>query len=240
VEKRGDHTASCLHDVRVSRNLGGPDAPPATRAATPGWRDPRLWIGIAIVAVSVVAGARLVGAADDSVEVWAVADDMGTGDEVTADDLVTRRVRFADTAHLDGYFRVDEQLPADLRLEHGMAAGELLSRSAVGPAAETDTVQLPVAVESARVPPSVRAGAVVDVHVSGIVAGSGGAGPGGRDRSRPVLDGVTVIDAPASAESFAVSGERQLVLGVSADDAERYFRVLGTFEEPVLTVLQVG
>ena len=51
-----------MHDVLVARNLGRPDAvvpPPAVRASTPGWRDPRLWVGVAIVAVSVVGGARL-------------------------------------------------------------------------------------------------------------------------------------------------------------------------------------
>ncbi|WP_299052203.1 hypothetical protein [uncultured Nocardioides sp.] len=43
-----------------------PDVPVATRARTPGWRDPRLWIGVLIVAVSVVVGVRLVSSADDS------------------------------------------------------------------------------------------------------------------------------------------------------------------------------
>jgi hypothetical protein len=223
--------------VRVSRNLG-PDAPPATRATTPGWRDPRLWIGIAIVAVSVVAGARLIGAADDSIEVWAVSQDMGTGDSVTADDLVAHRVRFADSADLDGYFRVDDQLPADLRLRHGIAAGELLSRAAVGPAADSHTVQLPVAVDSSRVPPSVEAGSIVDVYVTGTLGAD--AGPGGRDRSQAVLTQVTVIDAPPLDESFAVSGERQLVLGVTSQDAARFFRVVASLDDPGLTVVRRG
>jgi hypothetical protein len=221
----------------VSRNLG-PDAPPATRATTPGWRDPRLWIGIAIVAVSVVAGARLIGAADDSVEVWAVAQDMGTGDSVGSDDLVAHRVRFADSGDLDGYFRVDDQLPPDLRLKHGIAAGELLSRAAVGPAADSDTVQLPVAVDTARVPPSVQPGSIVDVYVIGTVGGD--AGPGGRDLSQAVLSEVTVIEAPPLDESFAVSGERQLVLGVTSQDAARFFRVVAALDEPGLTVVRRG
>jgi hypothetical protein len=40
--------------------------PPATRATTPGWRDPRMWVGIAIVAASVVIGALVLGASDDA------------------------------------------------------------------------------------------------------------------------------------------------------------------------------
>ena len=98
----------------VSRYLGNPgvQAPPvAVRATTPGWRDPRLWIGVAIVAVSVVAGARLLASADDTVAVWAVIDDMGAGDLVSESDLEVRRVRFADDADLARYFRADDQLP---------------------------------------------------------------------------------------------------------------------------------
>ncbi|MBW6551905.1 hypothetical protein MMA91_24640, partial [Salmonella enterica] len=57
--------------------------PPAVRASTPGWRDPRLWVGVAIVAVSVVGGARLLASADDTVAVYGVVTDMGAGDEVT-------------------------------------------------------------------------------------------------------------------------------------------------------------
>src|SRR5687768_11311810 len=74
------------HDDAVSRDLGSSvalhDAPQAVRATRPGWRDPRLWVGILIVAVSVVAGARLLAAADDTVTVWTAVRDMGAGDTV--------------------------------------------------------------------------------------------------------------------------------------------------------------
>ena len=90
---------------------------------TPGWRDPRLWVGVAIVAACVVAGARLLAAADDTVAVWAVSSDLGPGDQVTADDLVSERVRFADDADLDRYFTVDDELPADLELDPRRGGG---------------------------------------------------------------------------------------------------------------------
>ena len=54
-------------------------ATPAQRVRRPGWRDPRLWIGVVLVAGSVVAGARLLAAADDTVQVWAAATDLGAG-----------------------------------------------------------------------------------------------------------------------------------------------------------------
>ena len=62
-----------------------------------------MWIGIAIVAVSVVAGIRLVGAADDSVSVWAVTEDLGAGAVVEREQLEARSVRFADAADAGRY-----------------------------------------------------------------------------------------------------------------------------------------
>ena len=173
----------------MSRNLGSsgahPSVPAAVRASRPGWRDPRLWVGIVIVAVSVVAGARLLAAADDTVSVWAVAADVGAGDALRPDDLVATRVRFADSGDLATYFTVDQRLPAELEVTRGVGAGELLPRAAVGSLGATNTLEVPVAVEAEQVPGSVRAGSVVDVYLvtsAGAAAGRGrGAGEQGRD-----------------------------------------------------------
>lgn len=191
-----------------------------------------MWIGIAIVAASVVAGARLMAAADDTVAVWAVADDMGRGDVVTEDDLVARRVRFADADDLTSYFTAEEALPADLELVRGVGAGELLPRSAVGAAGEAETVQVPIAVDVEQVPSSVGPGSVVDVYLlaPGASRTAGEAGP--------ALAGVSVVDAPAPEESFGTSGKRQLVLAVPEEDAPRFFALLGASEVPVLTVVR--
>lgn len=218
----------------MSRSSLTADVRPATRSSGPGWRDPRLWIGVAIVAASVVLGARLVGAADDTVGVWAVAADMGAGDEVAAEDLVVQRVLFDDPGRLDAYFLVEDTLPADLALRRGVGAGELLPRAAVGPVAETDALQLPVAVDTAQVPPSVGPGSVVDVYVTGAGARAHRA-PG-----TPVLRGVAVVDAPPVDEGLAVSGRRQLVLAVSEAEAAAYFEVVGAIDTPVVTVVRRG
>ncbi|WP_244931942.1 hypothetical protein [Nocardioides sp. W7] len=214
------------------------------RATTSGWRDPRLWVGVAIVAVSVVAGARLLGAADDTVRVWAVAADIGPGDRLAESELVARRVRFADEADLDGYFTVDDELPADLELTRGVGDGELLPRGAVAAAGDRDRLELPVSVDPALVPASVRAGSVVSVYLSapGSAGGAGGAGvpdaPGPADGL--LLDEATVVDAPPVASGFSASGRRQLVLAVAEADVERYFDQLGAVENPVLTVVRRG
>ncbi len=222
----------------------GLSPPPAVRAHAPGWRDPRLWIGVVLVACSVVVGARVLAAADDTVAVWAVASDMGAGDEVRAADLVASRVRFADQTDLAAYFVADEELPAALELLRGVGAGELLPRAAAGRAGENGTVEVPVAVDSAQVPPAVRAGSVVDVYVLATAPSARADGDGGLGRRAsgraPVLDGVTVVDAPSAAETLGAGGERQLVLAVAADDVGAFFGLLGALETPSLTVVRRG
>src|SRR5690349_1797373 len=114
----------------MAGGAGLTDVPPAVRSRPPGWRDPRLWIGLLIVALSVVGGSQLLASADDTVAVWAVSEEAGPGAALTEDDLVVRRVRFADGDDLTAYYRADATLPADLRLVRGVGAGELLPRSA--------------------------------------------------------------------------------------------------------------
>jgi hypothetical protein len=208
-------------------------APPAIRVRRPGWRDPRLWIGVLIVAVSVLAGARVLASADDTVGVWAVAADAGPGARINPDDLVVHRVRFADGADLGGYYRVDDQLPSDLRLVHGVGAGELLPRAAVGSAADSgDLVELPVAVEPDQVPGSVRSGSIVDVYLVG-------SGPQ-RGSDGPVLTEATVVDSPDPESSFGAVDRRQLVLAVRQGDARHYFRSVQRIDAPQLTVVRRG
>jgi hypothetical protein len=240
----GDLAPGEVHDVPVVRNLGTSgvsDAPPAVRATTPGWRDPRLWVGVVIVLVSVVAGARLLAAADDTVAVWALASDLGAGDHVEAGDLVATRVRFADDGDLDRYFTADDELPPDLELTRAVSAGELLPRAAVGPAAQTDTVEMPIAVDAEQVPPSVQAGAVVDVYlVPSVPAGPGERAGASEPGPGPALSAVTVVDAPALEETFGTSGKRQLVLAVGDKDARRFFALLGATDSPVISVVRRG
>ncbi len=217
-------------------------SPPATRATRSGWRDPRLWIGILLVAASVVAGARLVGAADDTTRVWALARDLAAGETVQPGDLVATRVRFAGSGTEAGYFTVDDRLPADLTLARGVSAGELLPRAALGAADRTDTLEVPVAVDADQVPPSVGAGSVVDLYLVGTgTSGHRATGAGARSGTDgPALAAVRVVAAPPLDQGFSASGKRQLVLAVREKDARAFFRLLGSTSTPVLTVVRRG
>jgi hypothetical protein len=237
VDRRRRAGRELSHDERVNLRLDTSKllgAPPAQRMQRPGWRDPRLWAGAAIVAVSVVGGARLLASADDTVPVWVAHGDLAAGAPVTAADLDRHRVRFTDRGDLAGYFS-GADAPPDGVLLHGIGAGELVPRTAIGPSAESGRVQLPVSVDPEQVPPSVGAGSVVDVYV----LGSTGAriGPSRTDDVEPALAGVGVVAAPDVQDGFVVSGKRQLVLAVPEADARRFFGLIGATDSPTVTVV---
>ncbi len=217
----------------MSNDLGSTTTtavPAATRIERSGWRDPRLWIGVLLVTASVVAGARLLAGADDTVPVWASAVDLGVGSEVAESDLAVHRVRFGDAAELDHYFRADEPMPTDLVLLRGVGAGELLPRTAVGEREASGLLHVPLEVEPHQVPPAVTTGSVVDVYL------------GGRERRRrsegPALEAVTVVDAPTAEESFAVTGARQLVVAVPEQDAVAFQADYSAVDDPAVRILQ--
>ncbi|KAA1418716.1 flagellar biosynthesis protein FlgA [Nocardioides humilatus] len=209
---------------------GTPATPAATRAVRAGWRDPRLWIGLLIVAGSVVLGARVMSAADDTVSVWAVIDDHGAGSQLGGDDVVAVRVRFTGDADLDRYVAADRPLATGIVLARGVGAGELLPRAAIGSRSDATTVQVPVDIEPAKVPPDVAPGSVVDVYVGRPLRGGDVAGP--------VLAAVTVVAAPPVADSFALTGTRQLVLAVEDDAVAGFLSVLDGLDDPVVRVVQ--
>lgn len=209
-----------------------PAVPPATRARTPGWRDPRLWIGLIIVALSMVAGARLIGAADESVQVWSTAEPMAAGEPVGRDGLVATRVRFADGEDLDRYLLVEEELPTDAALTRALGAGELLPRSALGEASEAGVARVPLTLPGTAVLPDLRPGQRVDVYVAF-----------DSTPERPaelVIEDAEVAAVSAAAEGLVAGGERQLVLGLSEDQRAGLDQALGRIAAGTVTVVGRG
>jgi hypothetical protein len=214
------------------------DTPAATRSGTPGWRDARLWVGVAIVAASVLAGAMVLGASDGTVPVWAAAHTLGTGHVLTADDLAVRRVRFVEASDADLYYPAARARPAGLRLVHGIGAGELLPRGAVGSAATATLRQVPISVSTDQVPGDVSAGSDVDVYLRP----SSRAGCQGSPvcTGRPVVSGVQVLDAPPVDQELGTGSERMLVLAMTGAEAHTFFRMLASVDQPALTVVGMG
>jgi hypothetical protein len=219
-------------------DLGIMEPPPARRASPPGWRDPRLWVGLAIVAASVFAGALVLGSSDETVPVWAASGPLGAGHVLTSADLAVRRVHFVDSGAASLYLRADQRLPADLRLSRDVGAGELVPKAALSPSTEHDQREVPVSVSPDEVPRDVGVGDVVDVYVRP-AAHTGCEGSSVCD-GHPALSGVTVLDAPAADDAFGSDGTRMIVLGLSGAQAQRFFGLLATTDDATLTLVGRG
>lgn len=212
-------TTSRALPSKLTRTSRGVEVPAASRASSPGWRDPRLWVGIVLVTGSVVAGARLLSGADDMTSVWSASSDLVSGQTLTADDFAATRVRFDEDADEQRYLAVDDELPADLTLDRPLAAGELVPASALGQAPDDDTVAVSIAVAAEHVPTDLDRGSHVDVWVIGEDRRQ-------RAAAELVLDDVLILDAPVVSDSFASATSRQLVLAVPQDDEESLGLVL--------------
>lgn len=209
------------------------DVPPASRSRSPGWRDPRLWIGVALVTGSVVVGARVLAGADDMTSVWAASGDLAVGQTLVADDLAATRVRFDDSADAGHYLAVDDELPADVTLTRPLAAGELVPADALGEAAADDTVSVSIAVPAEHVPTGLARGSRVDVWVLGEDRRS-------RASAELVLGDVVILDAPVVSDAFASATSRQLVLAVPEADEESLAEVLAASGDDRVRVVGKG
>jgi hypothetical protein len=211
----------------------GSTSPPARRHTAPTWRDPRLVIGIVVVAVSVLAGGYLFADADRTVGVWAVRADMESGTSIGPADLVPREIRFTDPADADRYLSADSPLPPGTTLSRDVGAGELLPRAALGTGAPTALVEVPLSTAAELVPATVREGSVVDVWVTPDEQVD-------RPRSTLVLHDVRVVAVPAPGSSLAPSSTRQVIVGVPPDQESRLARSLGLASTGTVVITRQG
>ena len=113
----------------------------AWRWRRPTWRDPRLFIGIVLVIVSMVAGSVLIDRATSTQQVWALSQDVAPGTALKAGKnlkLVSVNLGSASSAYVQ-----QKQLKADTYAQLNMrsivvqSSGQLLNSIRVG-----DTVEL--------------------------------------------------------------------------------------------------
>lgn len=190
---------------------GVPGSPVASRAGVTRWADPRLWVGVLLVLGSVVLGARLLAAADDTVAIWQLERDMVAGSAVTSADLRVTRVHFDEPADSARYVDASSRLPADATLTRDIAAGEMLTVSSVTTASTVPPQILPLAVTAAGMPSELAPGDSVDVWATPTDDGGGG-------RARPVqvLQDATVT-AVGAAAAVGIGGDRQVAVALPHD-----------------------
>ncbi|UJH71407.1 flagellar biosynthesis protein FlgA [Ornithinimicrobium sp. INDO-MA30-4] len=135
----------------------------ARRLQRPGWRDARLIIGVLLVVVSVVGGARLIAALDDGTAVYVAAEPLVPGQEVTAADLDVVDIRFAQDADL--YLSAAGEIEPGTYALRGVPTGELIPAAALGGASQVESKAVTVSIDPATAS-SIHVGSVVDLWVS--------------------------------------------------------------------------
>ncbi|WP_163553253.1 SAF domain-containing protein [Candidatus Frankia alpina] len=206
-----------------------PGSPPARRLTRRRWRDSRLLIGVLLVLVSVVVGARLFALAD-STRQWVVAKSaLPAGHVVVAGDLTTVSARL-DDATSDRYYPGDRLRDlTGATLARPVDAGELVSGADFAGRNTQSTRLVPVIVKAGRLP-ALEPGAHVDVYVfsAGAAAATGSGDQAGDQPNQPNQPAPA---AGAGAESLVLhdvefvgleklaSGDRSLTLRVPVDNA---------------------
>lgn len=186
-------------------------APVAARLRRPGWRDPRLLAGIAMVAASVLLGSWAVRTAQATVPVYVTRAALVPGDTVSADELAVVDVRLG-TVNLDHYLRADRPTAADVVVVRAVGRGELVPASAVGSAADLDL--RPVSITLTRAPSrEVAPGALVDVWFTP-PAPDDDAAPG---EPRQLAGGLTVAEVTTPTGAFRASGGSSVQVLVPTD-----------------------
>ena len=182
--------------------------PTVARVRRPTWRDPRLVLGIVLVAGSVALGSWAVSTAGRTVAVYAAAGPLTPGETLDVRALRTVEVRLG--AQEDDYFVAGEAVPQDLVALRVVGDGELVPRSAVGDAAELAVRPVAISV-TGGLSDRVTDGALVDVWFVPDPDTTTGAGGAGKDVA-PVpeppyeLVGQVVVAQVAEASSTLVTG----------------------------------
>ena len=199
-----------------------PGSPQASRLATPSWLDGRLVLGVLLVLVSIVVGARLLSSADASQQVWVATHDLAPGSTLADGDLRQGQVRLFD--HGGRYLGAIGAKPVGYVLQRGVGADELLPRDSL---TRPDAVGRPlrdvsVPVAPGHLPDDLQSGQQVDVYVTP----EGRAGsptssspmPSSTAGTRLVLSRVSVTLRPR-AGGLGATAATGVVLSVSEPDA---------------------
>lgn len=172
--------------------------PTLRRLRRPGWRDPRLLIGVALVLLSAVGGSLLVQHLSRTDTVLVATSALVPGDEIAAEDLQPAEVRLPDP---DLYVSAPEHVPAGSVALNPVGAGEMIPRSSVaGPQ------QLAHRVVAVPVEGVVAAGVVTGAHIELWATAVPGPGAGDDEPTPALLVGDAVVHRVTSESS--VGGAR--------------------------------
>jgi hypothetical protein len=214
--------------LREGRALTDLASPRATRLSLPRWVDARVALGVLLVLLSVVAGARAFASAGRLTGVYAAAHDLVPGTRIGPGDLTVTRVRLDGDG---GSYVAAGAAPIGYVVTRFVGSDELVPGAALAssPPHPTRLVTLPV--QPGHLPADLGHGDLVDVYLTPKVAA-------GTQVPMPtlVLSSVAVDDRDSGSRTFGGDSSLAVVLAVPAD---RVRAVVHAVESGTLDLVRV-
>jgi hypothetical protein len=189
------------------------------RIAMPRWVDARLLLGVLMVLVAVVVGAKVFASAGTYTRVYVARHALVPGEHVTAADLGIGKVRLDGQAAL--YIGVGASPPIGYVVSRYVGANEFVPVAALTASAQPAGRYVTVPVQPGHLPPGLQHGDMVDVYVTPKAAP-------GADAATPqlVLSSVAVQTRDGGSRSFSGSSTLAVVLAVPADKVAELIRAV--------------
>ncbi|SEE99175.1 hypothetical protein [Ruania alba] len=197
----------------------------ASRIRRPSWRDPRLGVGVLLVAGSVALGSWVVSEANRTVEAYAAPEVLTPGDAVPVEELEIVSVTVPEVDST--YLTPQSPLEAGAVVVRTIQPGELVPLASVGSAADVDVRTVTVPIGSALAE-GIGAGSRVDLWV----------GPGD-DAGEPELlvSGAEIAAVHEDTSLFSGPGTMQAHLLVPIDALPVVLAAIGA--ESAITVVPI-
>lgn len=207
-------------------------SPRAARLALPRWFDARFALGVLLVLVAVVGGARVIGASDHYDRVWVARQPLAVGQLVTADDFSVGRARLYGSAQ--HYLSADAAVPTGYVVVRAVGAGEVVPVDAVSAdGVPTDRRLVSVPVAPGHFPADLARGDVVDVYLTPKSQGAAASAV----QPKLVLSDATVSSRDGGSRGFGTSSSVVgVLLSVPAGDVAA---LVGAIEAGSLDVVRV-
>ena len=145
--------------------------PVRSRIRRPSWRDPRLGVGVLLVAGSVALGSWSMARADHTVTVFTAATVLAPGERLAEEDLVATQVSVPNVA--DTYLTPAIGLDESLVVLRTVGEGEMVPLTALG-SAETVQVRTVTVALDAALADTIGSGSRVDLWVAEPAPEAGG------------------------------------------------------------------
>lgn len=196
--------------------------PGVRRVKRPGLRDPRLGVGVVLVAGSVALGGWAVEQADRTVQVYVAREVLTPGETVGDEQLSVTAARLPSSG--SGYLLADDPLPTGLVATRTVGQGELVPAAAVAAGESLDTRPVSLLVQGS-LSNGVVPGALVDLWSTPTPAPSG---RGTGDPVEPVLvaQGLRVADVREEDGLFSGAAASAVEVLVPRDELPSVLRAV--------------